>query len=317
MRTVHFTPRYLALTLAAALALSAVSGARAQEHDSHAGHGHQAPPVTPAAAPAQTPASAMHGMDHGDMRMQGGSPPADARDPHAYSGDFERGQGQHVPAGVSRLELADQHAFWALQVNRLERAWARRRSDFTAYDLQGRFGRDFDHLVLKAEGEVAGGKLQASRTELLWGHAIVAYWDTRLGVRFDQGEGRSRPWLAFGVQGLAPYWFELEATAYVGSGGRTALRLEAEYDWRLTQKLILQPKTEWNFHGQDDRANAIGKGLGSASASLRLRYEITRQIAPYVGVEWQHAFSRTADLLRASGARATQTRWVAGLSFWF
>ena len=222
-----------------------------------------------------------------------------------------------VPGGVTRLELGDQHTFGHLRVHRLERAWTRRGDDFTAYDLQGRFGRDFDHLVVKAEGEAAKGKLHDSRTELLWGHAVAAYWDTQLGVRFDQGEGKSRQWLAVGIQGLAPYWFELGATAYLGNGGRTALRLEGEYDWRLTQKLILQPRTEWTFYGKDDPENGRGKGLSTATGGVRLRYEIARQIAPYVGIEWQKSFGHTGDFVRGAGGRPTQTRWVAGLSFWF
>ena len=93
--------------------------------------------------------------------------------------------------------------------------------------------------------------------------------------------------------------------------------LEGEYDWRLTQKLILQPRTEWTFYGKDDRDNGRGKGLSAATAGVRLRYEITRQIAPYIGVEWQKSFGRTGDFVRAAGGQSHQTRWVAGLSFWF
>ncbi len=267
------------------------------------------------AAPAS--GGAMAGMGHGAMQMQGGSPPADARDPNGYSDGFERGSGKYSLTGVPRLQLGDQMSFANLRVNRLERAWARHGDNAATYDLQARIGRDFNHLVIKAEGDVAQGKLQDSRTELLWGHAIAAFWDSQLGVRFDHGTGKDRQWLAAGVQGLAPYWFELDATAYLGSGGRTALRLEGSYDWLLTQKLILQPRTEWNFYGRSDPANAIGSGLANASAGLRLRYEITRQIAPYIGVEWQHSFGRTGDFVRASGGSATQTRWLAGLSFWF
>ncbi|HQQ71994.1 MAG TPA: copper resistance protein B [Alicycliphilus sp.] len=259
----------------------------------------------------------MGGMDQGSMPMQGGSPPADARDPNGYSDGFVRGSGKYSLAGVPPLRLDDQRSFANLKVNRLERAWARHGEDATTYDLQARIGRDFDHLVIKAEGDVAKGKLHDSRTELLWGHAIAAYWDTQLGVRLDHGAGKDRQWLAAGVQGLAPYWFELDATAYLGSGGRSALRLEGSYDLLLTQKLVLQPRTEWNFYGKSDPANAIGSGLANASAGLRLRYEVTRQIAPYVGVEWQHSFGRTRDFVRAAGDRASQTRWVAGVSFWF
>ena len=301
-------------------------GGMTMDHGSMPGMGH-APAAAQGAAGGAMPAmdhgaaptsgGSMPGMSHGDMQMQGGSPPADARDPNGYSDGFERGSGKYSLPGVPRLQLDDQMSFANLRINRLEHAWARRGEDFTTYDLQGRIGRDFNHLVVKAGGEVARGKLQDSRTELLWGHAIAAYWDSQLGVRFDHGTGKNRTWLAAGVQGLAPYWFELDATAYLGSGGRTALRLEGSYDLLITQKLVLQPRTEWNFYGKSDRANGIGSGLANASAGLRLRYEITRQIAPYVGVEWQHSFGRTVDFVRALGGRATQTNWVAGLSFWF
>lgn len=324
------TPMAQTTSLALALLLLASgSAAWAQGHppsgmhDMHGGHPSAPGSATAPSATQKMPdAPAMPGadtapMDHGSMQMQGGSPPADARDPNAYSEGFERGQGLHVPDGVTRLELADQHAFGNLRVNRLERAWTRHGGNFTAYDLQGRFGRDFDHLVVKAEGEVAKGKLHDSRTELLWGHAVAPYWDTQLGVRFDKGEGKNRQWLAVGIQGLAPYWFELGATAYLGNGGRTALRLEGEYDWRLTQKLALQPRTEWTFYGKNDRENGRGKGLSTATVGMRLRYDITRQITPYVGVEWQKSFGRTGDFARAEGGRVSQTRWVAGLSFWF
>ena len=298
------------------LLLASGSGVWAQGHEKHSDPDAAAAHSTSHPTPP-TPAASGAAMDHGSKQMQGGSPPENARDPNAYSEGFERGQGQYVPEGVTRLELGDQHTFGHLRVHRLERAWTRRGDDFTAYDLQGRFGRDFDHLVVKAEGEAAKGKLHDSRTELLWGHAVAAYWDTQLGVRFDQGEGKSRQWLAVGIQGLAPYWFELGATAYLGNGGRTALRLDGEYDWRLTQKLILQPRTEWTFYGKDDPENGRGKGLSTATGGVRLRYEIARQIAPYVGIEWQKSFGHTGDFVRGAGGRPTQTRWVAGLSFWF
>lgn len=249
--------------------------------------------------------------------MQGGSPPADARDPDAYAEGFERGSGVHIPPGVSKLHLGDEHSFASFKMNRLERVFPRRGGNFTGFEGHFKAGRDFNHVVLNAEGEVTGGKLHESRTELLWGHAISAYWDSQLGIRYDGGEGPDRAWLAFGVEGTAPYWIHTRATGYLGQGGRAALRLEAEYDAHLTQKLVLQPRTEWNLYSKADRARGIGKGLTSASVGLRLRYEFTPQIAPYVGVEWSRSFGDTADMARAAGGRATQTRWVAGLRFWF
>ena len=161
------------------------------------------------------------------------------------------------------------------------------------------------------------GKLQDAHTQLLWGHAISAYWDTQLGVRHDSGEEPSRTWLAFGVQGLAPYWFEMDITGYVGEHGRTALSVEAEYELLLTQKLILQPRIEANIYGKRDAARELGSGLSDLTAGVRLRYEIRREIAPYIGIERSGKFGGTADFARAEGKQAMETRVVAGLRFWF
>ncbi|MBU2114719.1 MAG: copper resistance protein B, partial [Gammaproteobacteria bacterium] len=162
------------------------------------------------------------------------------------------------------------------------------------------------------------GKLEESSTELLWSHAIAAYWDGQLGLRLDQvADGTNRQWLALGVQGLAPYWFEVDVTAYLGSGGRTALSAEAEYELLLTQRLILQARAELTAYGKDDAVNQLGKGLSSLGAGLRLRYEFSRQFAPYVGVEWQNKYGNTADFARLQDASTAETSWVAGVRFWF
>lgn len=256
---------------------------------------------------AQDAGHDMGGMDHGSM--QGGSAPPDARDPHAYSGGQDFGP-------IPPPRMGDTHLFHGLMIDRLERVRTRDNSS-TEYDLQARFGRDYDRAVLKAEGEIDGGKFQDARTELLWGHAVAAYWDTQLGVRYDSGVGPDRKWLAFGVQGLAPYWFEVEAAAYAGESGRTALRLEAEYELLLTQKLILQPRVEANFYGKRDAARELGSGLSDLAAGVRLRYEIRREFAPYVGIERSRKFGGTADFASATGKDTDETRLVAGLRFWF
>ena len=118
-------------------------------------------------------------------------------------------------------------------------------------------------------------------------------------------------------QGLAPYWFELEATAYLGESGRTAMRLDASYELLLTQKLILQPRIEANFYGKDDRARGLGSGLSDLSSQLRLRYEIRREFAPYIGIEWSRKFGDTEDLARAAGEDPSDVRIIAGLRYWF
>ena len=245
-------------------------------------------------------------MDMGTM--QGGSPPPDARDPHAYSG------GQDF--GPLRLELADTRGLASLRVENLEVL----RTDgdtAVAYDLEGWYGRTYDRAVLKAEGDIDGGDIAEARTELLWGRAFAPFWDTQLGVRYDSGEGPNREWLAFGVEGLAPYWFEIEATAYLGESGRSALRFDASYDLLLTQKLILQPRIEVNVYGKRDAERGLGSGLSDVSAALRIRYEIRRELAPYFGIEWVRTYGETEDFARAAGEDPNDTRLVAGLRFWF
>jgi len=285
------------------------------ENASHASHGGME-----ASAATQNPAPMNGmtggGMDHGDMNMQGGSAPPDARDPHAYSGGYTLDSGKYALPGPRQLRMADEHNFGGLLVDRLERQ-STSGGNTTAYDALAWFGRDYNRLVIKAEGDYGQGKLQEARTEALWGHAIAPFWDTQLGARYDSGVGPDRGWLAFGVQGLAPYWFDVEATAYAGNQGRTAVRLAASYDVLFTQKLILQPRLELNAYGKSDAAQGIGSGLSDGAAGLRLRYEFTRQIAPYVGVERAEKFGQTADLARAAGDRAETTRWVAGVRFWF
>jgi len=256
-------------------------------------------------APARA-ADSMPGMDHGSM--QGGSAPPDARNPNAYSDGYD--------FGPYPLHLADTHNFGSLLVDILELG---KSGDTTSgnYSLQAWYGRDYDRVVLKAEGVVTDGTLQDARTELLWGHAVATYWDAQLGVRYDHGADPGRGWLAFGVQGLAPYWFEVNASAYAGDEGRSALRLEAEYELLITQRLILQPRVEANFYGKRDAERGIGAGLSELAAGLRIRYEIRREFAPYIGVEWAGKFGDTANYAEAAGRDTRETRFVAGLRFWY
>ncbi|NYT62801.1 copper resistance protein B [Alcaligenaceae bacterium] len=256
-------------------------------------------------------------MDHGDMQMQGGSAPPDARDPNAYSDGYVRNAGKYALPPSEALVMSDMHNFGSVYFDRLEYVRARG-EEWAAYEGEAWYGSTYNRAVVKAEGEVASGKLQESKTQLLWRHAVSTFWNTELGVRFDHAQGApNREWMAFGFKGLAPYWFEVDATAYVGSSGRTALGLKAEYDILLTQKLYLQPSVEVNFYGKDDERRGIGSGLTDGTAGLRLKYEITRQFVPYVGVEWSSKFGKTADYARTAGNSKQETRFVAGLSFRF
>ncbi len=242
--------------------------------------------------------------------MQGGSPPPDARDPDAYAEGMPK-------MAMSGMGMADDERFGRILVNELEYARGRDARGQNL-NLEAWYGGDYNKVWIKAEGERRGGRLDAFRTEALWDHAVATFWSTQLGLRHDNGgAGRSRSWLAFGVQGLAPYWFETEATAYVGSGGTLAARVELRYEVLLTQKWILQPKLEANFYSKNDPQRGIGSGLSDLELGVRLRYEVTRQFAPYLGVTWSRKIGNTATYARQAGERVRDTQFVAGVRFWF
>lgn len=257
--------------------------------------------------------SGMQGMNN--AAPPGGTGMADMRDPHAYSGGYTLDSGPYAQKGPRQLRLADEQNFGSLLVEQLETV---RTSNNTtaAYDLQAWFGRDYDRALLRAEGSY-DKRLEEASTELLWSHALSTFWDSVLGVRYDSGDAPDRRWLAFGIQGLAPYWFETAVTGYAGEDGRSALRLVASYEVLFTQRLILQPQLELNFYGKDDSAQGIGSGLSDTVAGLRLRYEIRREFAPYVGIEWSDQYGGTADYSTTSGVDTSETRLVAGVRFWF
>lgn len=251
------------------------------------------------------------GMDMGAMMksMQGGRAPADARDPDAYADGLSNGP-------MPGMDMADKATRVKVMLDRVEQFHASG-SNGQAVDAQAWVGGDVDKLWFKVDGERANGRLGATRTEALWNHAIATYWGAQAGVRHDFGDGPGRTWAAFGVQGLSPYWFDIQATAYIGQGGRTALRFEGEYDLLLTQRLILQPDVKVSLYGKSDPEREIGSGLSDIDAGLRLRYEVSRKFAPYVGVVWNRKFSGTADYARTSGNPVQSTRVVAGVRLWF
>jgi len=246
---------------------------------------------------------------HESMSMQGGSDTSEARDPNAYSDGYDFGP-------LPRPHMGDEELLGSLLVDRLESA-TNRGSTAMTYDWQAWLGSTYDRAVVRAEGSIDGGTFKEARNELLWAHAITAYWDTQLGVRYDSGQGVDRGWFAFGVQGTAPYWIYVEATAYVNEQGRTSFRLETEYDLLLTQRLILQPRIEVNVYSQKDVSRYVSSGVSDFAGGVRLRYEFWREFAPYVGVEWASKFGSAADNLRATGAVAEGTLFVAGARFWF
>jgi copper resistance protein B len=186
-----------------------------------------------------------------------------------------------------------------------------------AWDATFWVGYAFDKLAVRTEGAKSGGTTENAELELLWSHSVARWWDVVAGARTDFEPGATQSWAALGVQGLAPQRFELEATAYVGDGGKSAARFEGEYDLLVTPRLILQPQLELNWYGQSDAARGVGPGLSTAEAALRLRYEFRRELAPYVGLVRERKYGATADRARAQGEDADDTRVVAGIRLRF
>jgi len=347
-------PLALALSLGV---IAAAQADEPEDHSAHAGHGEVAPAPAPVASdehgahhPQPAPAAPVptassqgmpmmdHGqMDHGGMsheqmmqmhqqHMQGQPQAAPSAREHAghhpagYPGapvppitDADRAAAfPDLPphamhqGGINFLFLADQ-----LEWQDADEGSA------LAWDLSGWVGGDIDRLAFRSEGERVNGHTEEAELQLLWSHAIGPWWETVAGVRQDFKPGSPQTWAAFGVQGMPLYGLETEATAFLGEGGQSALRLGAEYDILLTNRLILQPAAEANLYGRNDAKRGVGAGFSDLELGLRLRYEIRREFAPYIGVNWTRAYGNTADLLREDGEDVSEARLVAGIRFWF
>lgn len=264
---------------------------------------------------AATAAGAME--DHSAHRQ----PPADSDQPteseraHVPPAPPQRVMGDMPEAEMAELmDMDDNAGFGMVLMDQLE--WRDAGGGALAWDGRAWYGNDYDKLLLRSEGERMDGEYEGD-AELLWDRVVSRWWSVQAGVSHDFSEGPSRTWAAVGVQGLAPYWFEVEATLYVGEQGRTAANFSSESEMFLTQRLVLQPRLEVHLYGKDDVANRIGSGLSDAQIGLRLRYEIKREFAPYFGVMWTRLFGDTADFARAHGDVRGDIQFVAGLRMWF
>ncbi|OEC56143.1 copper resistance protein B [Pseudomonas sp. AP42] len=248
--------------------------------------------------------------------FQGMSPatPAltESRTPIPALTDADRAAVYNAPGGH---QVHDSGVNSMLLINQLE--WQGGDGNAQSWDIKGWVGGDIDRLWLRSEGERIAGRTESAEAQALWGHAISPWWDLVGGVRQDFKPGDSQTWAAFGLQGMALYNFEAEATLFVGESGHTAARLEGDYDILLTNRLILQPTAELNFYAQNDPQRGIGSGLAESELGLRLRYEIRREFAPYVGVSWNRAYGQTAQYARDEDEDVHQLRWVVGVRLWF
>lgn len=182
---------------------------------------------------------------------------------------------------------------------------------------QAWFGYDLNKLWLKADVEREDDESEGVEIQALYSHAISAFWDVQAGLRKDFIPTPDRTWGVIGIQGLAPYKFEVDAALFVGESGRSAARFEAEYELLFTQRLILTPEIEVNAYGQNDVDTGNGSGLADVELGLRLRYEVRREIAPYVGVNWEKKYGNTADFTELQGGEVEDTQFVVGVRAWF
>lgn len=186
------------------------------------------------------------------------------------------------------------------------------------WDAQGWVGGDVNRAWFKTEGEVpVDGGVEGAEIQALYSRQISDFFDAQVGVRYDFEPDPERAFAVFGVQGLAPYFFEIDAAGFVSEDGDLSARFEAEYELLIAQQLVLQPSLEVNFAAQEVEELGIGSGVNDVELGLRLRYEIEREFAPYIGVNWERDLGETADFARDEGEDVDNLSFVAGVRFWF
>lgn len=278
--------------------------------DPHAGH------VMPAPAAAPDP-HAGHAMGHGAGGTalpagQGAPPPppddswADRTfDPAAMADARARLKAEHGAMKIATLTF------------NLAEYQARKGRDGYRWDGELWYGGDINRFVMRTEGEGGfGDGVEEAEVQALYSRALDAYWNLQAGVRID-AKPNGRAYAVLGLEGLAPYWFDVESAVFLSERGDVLGRVQATYDQRITQRLIAQPFVEANVALQDVRRDRIGSGLSDIELGLRVRYEIAREFAPYVGVSWERSFGDTARYARAAGETVRSTAFVLGVRTWF
>jgi copper resistance protein B len=316
--------------------------------DPHAGHaaaaadphtGHSVPPAAPEPPAPQADPHAGHGAAAKDAHAGHATAAADPHAGHARgnaaalppaippSGEAHSGPAHAAdliwnPADMaaSRAAMLEEHGGMTASRVLLDRLEARIRDggDGYGWDAEAWYGGDRDKLWLKSEGEGGfGDGLEGAEVQALWSRAVDPWFDLQLGLRQDFGPGPNRTYAVAGLQGLAPYWFELDGAFFLSDQGEVTARLEAEYDLRITQKLILQPRAEFGFSLQDMPALRTGPGFTQSEIGLRLRYELRPEFAPYLGIQYERAFGRTADYRRLDAEDADGLSLLLGVRAWF
>lgn len=297
------------------LALARPAAAQPVDHSSMPGMTRPAVPPAPGAA-------AMSGMDMGKTAA---APPMSETEvpqtpPPPPPGDYAADR-FYPPTAMAdaRAQLRREHGAMpsSMVMASLAEYQARAGADGYRWEGQAWFGGDINRLALKSEGEgTRGHGVESAELQALYSRAVGVYTDVQVGLRQDF-EPHSRTYATLGFATLAPYWFDIEGAAFLSNKGELLGRIEGTYDLRLSNRLILQPRAELNFAAQDTAATQTGAGLSNAELGLRLRYEIRREFAPYVGVSWDRQFGKTADYSRARGEDVEVTSVVFGVRAFF
>lgn len=290
----------------------------------HAAHDMSAMPGMSKPGTPAMPGMDMSGSAAGghDMAAMGPPPVADNPAPAPPAPSDHAAERFYDPAAMAaaRQQLRLEHGDGTYSMVMANIAEYKARSGGGGYRWEGQawFGGDINRFVVTSEGDGARrGGLTAGEVQGLYSHAIGPYFNLQAGVRHDFRPRSSRTFATVGVQGLAPYWFDVQGALFLSDHGELLGRAEASYDLRFTQHLILQPRIELNLAAQETPEIQSGSGLSDASLDLRLRYEITREFAPYVGVSYQRRFGKTADYARLAGERAEATSLVFGIRSFF
>lgn len=278
---------------------------------------HNAMPGMPApAGAAPQDHSAMPGMQMGPMAQPEipKSPPPPPPAARAADRFFPRAE---MDRAVAELRREHGAVITSKFMTNLAEYQVRKGADGYRWDGQAWFGGDVNRLVLKSEGEGTGGQgVERADVQALYSRAVGVYTDLQVGVRQDF-EAHKRTYATIGFESLAPYWFDVEGAVFLSDKGELLGRLEGTYDLRLTNRVILQPRAELNFAAQNSRETQYGSGLSNAELGLRLRYELRREFAPYIGLSWDRRFGKTAEYARALGEGVVDKSVVFGVRAFF
>ncbi len=187
------------------------------------------------------------------------------------------------------------------------------------WDGEGWAGTDMNKLWFKSEGLVEHGVATDGDTEALYDRPIprLKFFDVQAGVRYDLDSNPGRTWGAIGIEGLAPYFFKFAPTFYFSDRGHFAGRITGSYDLLITNRLIAQPQIEMNFYSKNEPRRGVGSGLSEIDTGLRIRYEINRKFAPYIGFAYTGTFGQTATFTREEGGDPNDPRFIFGVRLWY